>query len=152
MQSLPEKHQICYLSWTSSKACLSLWKDFTSLSDSWNCLCSHSPPARPEPSLVVIQILNLVSEHFQCLPLDRGLIPILSLHSGWSSWRETSTNPCFILLPQARLCCQVINMGLLKNKPGEIIPTFRMLGLSLINKGSWGASSVLPGDFSSLWG
>lgn len=42
---------------------------------------------------------------------------------------------CFILLSQAKLCCQVINKGLPKNNPGEIIPTFRLLGLSLINKG-----------------
>lgn len=32
-------------------------------------------------------------------------------------------------------CCQVINKGLPKNNPGEIIPTSGLLGLSLINKG-----------------
>lgn len=43
--------------------------------------------------------------------------------------------PILFFFNKAKLCCQVINKGLPKYSPGEIIPNFRLLGLSLINKG-----------------
>lgn len=35
----------------------------------------------------------------------------------------------------AKLCSKLLARGFQKSNPGEIIPTFRLLGLSLINKG-----------------